>query len=163
TRSSATPPGRPSQGPAWSGPGRRSTCSMSFAGCANGSGQMLRPRPSARSSVAWRGGGFSLGFPGRGLAPTRGGWRLPRSSGGGDPPVFARPAQLRRSFRLTSAAATWWLGGDVGARAALLALADEAVARNDDLSAVLAYYELARLSLDRPIDAARYAEQGFDL
>jgi hypothetical protein len=80
-----------------------------------------------------------------------------------EPGHFPRPGQLRSSLLLTSAWATWWLGDDASGRAAMLALADEALRRNDRLWAALAFTQLCRQSLDWPADAVRYAEQGIEL
>ena len=84
---------------------------------------------------------------------------LEAQTGDEDPWYFPRRAQLRRSFRLTSAVAAWWLGDAVGGRAAMLAVADEALEANDHLWAALALHYLCRQSADWPADAARYAER----
>ena len=83
--------------------------------------------------------------------------------GPGDPGYVARPWQLRRSFLLTSALATWWLGDRAAGEASMLTLADEAVGRNDYVGAVLAYQALSRATLDWPAESLRYAENGLEL
>jgi DNA-binding CsgD family transcriptional regulator len=82
---------------------------------------------------------------------------------GRDPAQFPRPVQLRRSFQLTSAAATWWLGDRAAGSAAMLALVDDAMAENDHLLAALTFNYLTRQSSDRPLEAAAYAERGAEL
>ena len=84
---------------------------------------------------------------------------LEAQTGDEDPWYFPRRAQLHRSFGLTSAVATWWLGDAVSGRAAMLAIADEALSANDHLWAALAFHYLCRQSADWPPDAARYAER----
>ena len=54
---------------------------------------------------------------------------LKAQTGDEDPWYFPRRAQLHRWFGLTSAVATWWLGAS--GRAAMLAIADEALSAND--------------------------------
>ncbi len=76
---------------------------------------------------------------------------------------FPRRGQLRRSFLLTSAAATWYLGDAVSGRGAMLALAGDALRESDHLFAALALHYLCRLSIDWPPEAARYAERAIDL
>ena len=83
---------------------------------------------------------FLVGHPRAALRTSAEGLALLEAqAGGGDPSHFPRRAQLRRSFRLTSAAATWWLGDDASGRATMLALADDALAGNDHLLAALAF------------------------
>jgi DNA-binding CsgD family transcriptional regulator len=84
-------------------------------------------------------------------------------SQGSGPGRFTGRWQLRSSFVLTAAIARWWLGDDASGRATMLALADEALQRNDRLWAALAYHTLCRQSLDWPPDAVRYAERGMEL
>ena len=88
---------------------------------------------------------------------------LEAHSNPGEPGCVARPWQLRRSFLLTSALAAWWLGDRAAGEAAMLALADEAVGRNEYLGAVLAYQALSRATLDWPAESLHYAETGLEL
>ena len=80
-----------------------------------------------------------------------------------DPAQFPRRVQLRRSFELTSAAATWWLGDRPAGSATMLALVDDALAEGDHLLATLTFNYLTRQSSDRPLEAAAYAERGAEL
>lgn len=82
---------------------------------------------------------------------------------GADPAQFPRPVQLRRSFQLTSAAATWWLGDARAGGAAMLGLVEDAMAENDHLLAALTFNYLTRQSIDRPLEAAGYAARGGEL
>ncbi len=78
-------------------------------------------------------------------------------------PGYVAPWHLRRSFLLTSALATWWLGDRAAGEASMLVLADQAVGRNEYLGAVLAYQALSRATLDWPAESLRYAEKGLEL
>lgn len=107
---------------------------------------------------------FLVGHPRAALRTSAEGLALlEANAAGGDPSHIPRPGQLRRSFLLTSAIATWWLGDKATGQAAMLAVADEALGRNDHFGAVLAYQALSRVSLDWPSDALRYAERGIEL
>ncbi len=107
---------------------------------------------------------FLVGYPRAALRTSAEGLALLEvQAGGGDPSQFPRRVQLRRSFRLTSAAATWWLGDHASGRATMLALTDDALAGNDHLLAALTFNYLARQSIDWPPDAWRYAQRGIEL